>query len=110
MTDDDILQRIRGQDRLGELPPRAPPAAELEAAVGHPMPPLLRRIHLEVTDGGFGRWGEVLSPADTAFGFSDGEPLLEEHSGCLERADQEALDLEGSWRWPSTAADASLRK
>jgi hypothetical protein len=57
MTDDEIIQRIRDQDTAGELPPPAPPeaVAELEAAVGYPMPPLLKRIYLEVADGGFGR-------------------------------------------------------
>ncbi|MGJ5748784.1 hypothetical protein FB563_6341 [Streptomyces puniciscabiei] len=57
MTDDEIIHRIREQDAAGELPPPAPPeaVAELEAVVGHPMPPLLKRIYLEVADGGFGR-------------------------------------------------------
>ncbi|MEU9339463.1 hypothetical protein AB0D49_41045 [Streptomyces sp. NPDC048290] len=59
MTDDEIIYRLREQDAAGELPPPASPeaVAELEAVVGHPMPPLLRRIYLEVADGGFGRWG-----------------------------------------------------
>lgn len=41
-----IIHRIREQDAVGELPPSAPAeaVAELEAAVGHPMPPLLKRI------------------------------------------------------------------
>ncbi|MFF4274086.1 hypothetical protein [Streptomyces sp. NPDC001536] len=45
MTDDEIIHRIREQDAPGELPPPAPPevVAELEAAVGHAMPPLLKR-------------------------------------------------------------------
>ena len=54
MTDDEIIHGIREQDVAGELPKPVPPeaVAELEAVVGHPMPPLLKRIHLEVADGG----------------------------------------------------------
>lgn len=83
MGDDEIIHRIREQDAAGELPPPAPPeaVAELEAAVGHPMPPLLKRIHLEVADGGFGRWGEALSLTDTTYSFSDSRRLLEEYVG-----------------------------
>ncbi|MFJ4680310.1 hypothetical protein [Kitasatospora sp. NPDC088783] len=83
MNEDEILRRIREQARPGELPPPAPPAAvtELEAVVGHPMPPLLKRIYLEVADGGFGRWGEALSLTDTTYSFSDSEPLLQEYLG-----------------------------
>ncbi|MER5338483.1 hypothetical protein [Micromonospora sp. NPDC002717] len=46
MTDDGIIQRIREHAPAGELPPPAPPEAvdELEAAVGHAMPALLKRI------------------------------------------------------------------
>ncbi|MEU1371747.1 hypothetical protein ABZ454_37470 [Streptomyces sp. NPDC005803] len=69
MTDDEIIHRIREQDAAGELPTPAPPeaVAELETAVGHPMPPLLKRIYLEVADGGFGRWGKALSLTDTTY-------------------------------------------
>jgi hypothetical protein len=83
MTDDEIIHRIREQDAAGELPPPAPPeaVAEIEAAVGHPMPPLLKRIYLEVADGGFGRWGEALSLTDTTYSFSDSRRLLEEYLG-----------------------------
>ncbi|MGW7381004.1 hypothetical protein [Streptomyces sp. NPDC054794] len=81
MTDDEIINRIREEDADGELPPPAPPeaVAELEEAVGHPMPPLLKRMYLEVADGGFGRWGEALSLTDTAYSFSDSRRLLEEY-------------------------------
>jgi hypothetical protein len=58
-----IAQRIRAKAPPGTLPPPAAPeaVAHLEATVGHPMPPLLKRIYLEVADGGFGRWGGALS-------------------------------------------------
>ncbi|MFF7209113.1 hypothetical protein ACFZAU_01090 [Streptomyces sp. NPDC008238] len=83
MTDDEIIHRIREQDAAGELPTPGPPeaVAELETAVGHPMPPLLKRIYLEVADGGFGRWGEALSLTDTTHSFSDSGRLLEEYLG-----------------------------
>ncbi|MFJ2566906.1 SMI1/KNR4 family protein [Streptomyces sp. NPDC087568] len=87
MTDDRIIHRIREQDAAGELPLPAPPeaVAELEATVGHPMPPLLKRIYLEVADGGFGHWGEALSLTDTTYSFSDSRRLLEEYLGWRER-------------------------
>ncbi|MCZ4097133.1 SMI1/KNR4 family protein [Streptomyces sp. H39-C1] len=87
MTDDEIIRRIREQGSAGKLPPPAPPEAvvELEAAVGHPLPPLLKRIYLEVADGGFGRWNDALSLTDTTYSFSDSDRLLEEYSGWCER-------------------------
>ncbi|MGJ5793482.1 hypothetical protein [Streptomyces griseorubiginosus] len=83
MTDDELIQRIREHDAADELPPPAPPeaVAELETAVGHPMPRLLKRIYLEVADGGFGRWGEALSLTDMTYSFSDSSRLLEEYLG-----------------------------
>ncbi|MET8978960.1 hypothetical protein ABZX85_25405 [Streptomyces sp. NPDC004539] len=82
MTDDEIIHRIKQQASAGKLPPPAPPkaAAELETAVGHPMPPLLKRIHLEVADGGFGRQGQALSLTDTAYNYSDSNRLLDAYA------------------------------
>ena len=81
VTDEEIIQRIRAEAPTGELRPPAPPeaVAEVEVAVGHAMPPLLKRIYLEVADGGFGRWGEALSLTDTTYSFSDSDPLLQEY-------------------------------
>ncbi|WP_327401626.1 SMI1/KNR4 family protein [Streptomyces sp. NBC_01288] len=81
MTEDEIIHAIRERYPAGERPPTAPPeaVAELEAAVGYPMPPLLKRIYLEVADGGFGRWGEGLSLTDTDYRFSEADPLLAEY-------------------------------
>ncbi|MBD0672745.1 SMI1/KNR4 family protein [Streptomyces sp. CBMA156] len=75
MTDDEIIDRIRGQARPAPLPPPAPPqaVADLEAAVGHPMPALLRRIYLDVANGGFGRWDSALSLTEDG----DEPPVLE---------------------------------
>lgn len=46
--------------------PPAPTEAvtEFEAAIGFPMPPLLRRLYLEVSDGCFGRWWSALPLTD----------------------------------------------
>ncbi|WP_123827092.1 SMI1/KNR4 family protein [Micromonospora globispora] len=92
MTDDEIIQRIREQAPAGELPPPAPPeaVAELEAAVGHPMPALLKRIYLDVADGGFGRGGEALSLTDTTYSFSDSDRLLVEYLRWRERPNHPA--------------------
>ncbi|MER7334662.1 MULTISPECIES: hypothetical protein [unclassified Micromonospora] len=92
MTGDGIIQRIREQTPAGELPPPAPPeaVAELEDAVGHSMPALLKRIYLDVADGGFGRGGEALSLTDTTYSFSDSGRLLEEYLSWCERPNHPA--------------------
>ncbi|MFI0242598.1 hypothetical protein [Streptomyces sp. NPDC016845] len=79
MNDEEILQRIRGEAEPGELPEPAPAeaVAEVEAAVGYPMPALLKRTYLEVADGGFGRWSQALSLTDTEYQFSDAPRLVE---------------------------------
>ncbi|MEV7358311.1 hypothetical protein [Kitasatospora sp. NPDC091276] len=69
MTEDEIIKRLIEQNAGGRPSPALPEAVSgLEAVVGHLMPPLLRRvylevarIYLEVADGGFGRWGGALS-------------------------------------------------
>jgi len=57
LTDNEILEGIRAQVSASKALPPAPVEAieELEADVGYAVPPLLRRIYLEVADGGFGR-------------------------------------------------------
>ncbi|MGW0184614.1 SMI1/KNR4 family protein [Streptomyces sp. NPDC003362] len=79
MTDDEIVERVRAYARVHELPPPAPAQAvvEVEAAVGHPMPALLRRLYLEVANGGFGPDGSILSLTDTGEWYSDEESLLQ---------------------------------
>lgn len=68
------------------VPPRppAPPAAveEAEAALGRPLPPLLRRLYLEVSNGGFG----------------PGYGILGLRGGHSEPPDGTALDRYLSWR------------
>jgi hypothetical protein len=80
VNEEEIIARVREQ--VAGSPDTPPPApaesvAELEALVGHPMPRLLKRIYLEVADGGFGRWGQALSFTHEEYQFSDSELLIE---------------------------------
>ncbi|MES9519155.1 SMI1/KNR4 family protein [Streptomyces capoamus] len=79
MSEDEIVERVRAFAGTHRLPPPAPAeaVAELEALVGWPMPTLLRRLYLEVADGGFGPSFHVLSLTDTGRWFSDEESLLQ---------------------------------
>jgi hypothetical protein len=78
VTEDALIDRIRTYAEANRLPPPVSPHAvsALEAVVGHPMPGLLRRLYLEVANGGFGTDG-VLSLTDIGEWYSDEESLLE---------------------------------
>ncbi|MEV7808489.1 SMI1/KNR4 family protein [Microbispora sp. NPDC088329] len=53
MTDDELIEAVRAIPGL--LPPASPEAIdEVERVIGHPLPPLLRRLYLEAANGGFG--------------------------------------------------------
>ncbi|MGW6755332.1 SMI1/KNR4 family protein [Streptomyces sp. NPDC055006] len=65
MTDDELFEAVRA--RVGEGRPTDEPSAvtvpepaslsaveEVERVVGYPMPPLVRRLYLEIADGGIG--------------------------------------------------------
>ncbi len=56
MTDDDVVEAVRAARQMEPLPSPATPeaVAEAEALIGFPLPPLLRRLYLEVANGGFG--------------------------------------------------------
>ncbi|GGL82530.1 hypothetical protein GCM10010095_79090 [Streptomyces anthocyanicus] len=56
MTEDELIAVISNQTHAGNLAPVATPAliAAVDADVGHPMPRFLRRLHTEVSNGGFG--------------------------------------------------------
>ncbi|MET7737151.1 SMI1/KNR4 family protein [Streptomyces sp. NPDC005402] len=56
MTDDEVVEALRVVARAGTLPPPATPeaVAAAEEAIGFPLPPLLRRLYVEVANGGFG--------------------------------------------------------
>jgi hypothetical protein len=62
MTDDEIIAAVRADLAAKEpTPPATPEAvAEAERAIGYSLPPLLRRLYLEVANGGFGPRGGVL--------------------------------------------------
>ena len=71
--DDDVRQRVDGMaagfstDNTTPLPPPATDSALIaaEARLGRPFPPALRRVYLEVADGGFGPGGGIIA-ADRA--------------------------------------------
>ncbi|WP_063771041.1 SMI1/KNR4 family protein [Streptacidiphilus neutrinimicus] len=92
-TDEEIIAKIRAYADSKQLPPPAPveAVAELEAAVGHPMPSLLRRLYCEVANGGFGVDGDVVSLTDNGRWFSDEESLIKIHQEWS--TPQEQLDL-----------------
>ncbi|MFC5911269.1 SMI1/KNR4 family protein [Streptacidiphilus monticola] len=80
MTDDEITALIR-RKRAGKLqaPARAEAVAEVEAVVGHRMPALLRRLYLDVSDGGFDPYNAALSLDDHDFLHSDAGRLVDEY-------------------------------
>jgi hypothetical protein len=72
VTDDDLIMAVREHIAGRGLPDPASgeDVAEVERLVGHPMPQLLRRLYLEIANGGFGPW-QVVSLTDTGNWFSD---------------------------------------
>ncbi|MGW0422766.1 SMI1/KNR4 family protein [Streptomyces sp. NPDC003015] len=78
MTDDELVLAVRTHVADRELP--GPSAAEdvtaFERVVGHPMPELLKRMYLEVANGGFGPWRAV-SLTETDDWFSDCADITE---------------------------------
>ncbi|MEU0965040.1 SMI1/KNR4 family protein [Streptomyces sp. NPDC005917] len=75
MTDDEVFEAVRArvlEGRPTSLPkrPTAPaPASQaavdkVERVVGYPLPPLLRRLYMEVADGGFGPFGGIVGTTD----------------------------------------------
>jgi hypothetical protein len=69
VTDDEIVQAVRSCAGTSSLPAPATPSAvtEAEEVIGFPLPPLLRRLYLEVANGGFG-------PAEGIVGVRGGAP------------------------------------
>ncbi|MDX6329418.1 MAG: hypothetical protein QOI83_1801 [Streptomycetaceae bacterium] len=63
MTDDEVVEAVRALAQAGRLPNSATPeaVAEAEEVIGFPLPPLLRRLYLEVANGGFGPDEGILS-------------------------------------------------
>lgn len=64
MTDDEIVKAVRA--RLSDAGPISPQPASMEQVeqaekkIGYPLPLLLRRLYLEVANGGFGPRGRIL--------------------------------------------------
>ncbi|WP_158711501.1 SMI1/KNR4 family protein [Streptomyces xylophagus] len=56
MTDDEVVEALRVVASAGTLPPPATPEAvtSAEEVIGFSLPPLLRRLYVEVANGGFG--------------------------------------------------------
>jgi hypothetical protein len=56
VTDDEVVEALRTVARAEVLPPPATPeaVAAAEQVIGFPLPPLLRRLYVEVANGGFG--------------------------------------------------------
>jgi hypothetical protein len=72
VTDDELVLAVRAHVAGKGLPSPASvkDVAAFEQIVRHPMPELLKRLYLEVANGGFGR-GKALSLTDTGRWFSD---------------------------------------
>ncbi|MFD0598511.1 SMI1/KNR4 family protein [Catellatospora coxensis] len=58
--------------------------AEAEHVIGFPVPPLLRRIYLEVANGGFGPWDSVIGVGESAW-TSDALDIVELYQGFSTR-------------------------
>ncbi|ANP55648.1 hypothetical protein J2Z21_005719 [Streptomyces griseochromogenes] len=80
MTEDELIEAVRAAVADRDLPPPAAPADVVgaERAIGSPMPRLLRRLYLEVANGGFGIW-PCVSLTDTGRWYSDERDLVEAH-------------------------------
>ncbi|MEU4541655.1 SMI1/KNR4 family protein [Streptosporangium sp. NPDC023825] len=66
MAEDEIIEAIRVLPNL--LPPASPEAiSQAEEAIGHPLPPLLRRLYPEIANGGFGPRGGILGVAGSEY-------------------------------------------
>ncbi|MGP3934211.1 SMI1/KNR4 family protein [Nonomuraea sp. KM88] len=72
MTEGEIFEAIRSGAGPDVLPVASSEAvAEAEAAIGYPLPSLLRRLYLEVGNGGFGPRGGIIGVRGHDFWSSD---------------------------------------
>ena len=100
--DDELVGRANDIQRSMRTPaeqPLPPPAtldqvAATEAALGLRLPPLLRRLYLEVANGGFGPGPGLLGVRGGARSIK-GRSMEELHRTMLEARDEHA-----SWMWP----------
>lgn len=67
MTDDDIVNAVRVRQRISDhIYPEPASSAQVEQAelkIGYSLSPLLRRLYLEVSNGGFGPQRGVMAVA-----------------------------------------------
>ncbi|MFI9163535.1 SMI1/KNR4 family protein [Kitasatospora aureofaciens] len=97
MTEDEIVGALRANPGTDELPPPAAPraVAAAEKELGFPLPPLLRRLYVEVANGGFGPrggitgvrggpWsGDLMDIIDGYLGFSSAPDDVYQHTAGL---------------------------
>ncbi|MEU5563531.1 SMI1/KNR4 family protein [Micromonospora musae] len=78
MTEEEIIAAVR--NGAVDLPSPASPEAvsDAEKVIGYPLPPLLRRLYLEVANGGFGPDIGVLGVAGGEW-IGDWENILDVH-------------------------------
>lgn len=72
------FRALRETGRIPDLPPLKPASADAveacEAAIGRPLPRLLRRCYLELGDGGFGPGYGLVPIAELTSGYLSGRP------------------------------------
>jgi hypothetical protein len=75
MTPDEIFEAVAAAATGPELPPVATPDAvtAAELAIGYPLPPLLRRLYLELGNGGFGPRNDITGVLDLDGDFHIGD-------------------------------------
>jgi hypothetical protein len=87
--DDEIIEKVRNRGAAkGELPSPASEAAvsAAEAAIGVTLPTLLRRLYVEVVNGGFGPREGVLGVGGGPW-IGDWSSIVEVHSTFIEHPD-----------------------
>jgi hypothetical protein len=81
-----VQTALSGRVDKGTLRRRAADVAAFEQVVGHPMPELLKRMCLEVANGGFGPW-KVVSLTDTGAWFGDCADITTAYRGFTDPDD-----------------------
>jgi hypothetical protein len=78
MTPDEIFEAVAAAATGPELPAVATPDAvtAAELAIGYPLPPLLRRLYLELGNGGFGPRNAITGVLDEDFEHGDIFPCI----------------------------------
>jgi hypothetical protein len=108
MSDDEIVQCLctlshtpRREFKLaGAPPPWTPPAtieqlAQTESDLGFALPQLLKRMYLEVANGGFGPAYGFMSVTDDEY-----DPALDDVYILAYHRLATSSDIDGEWQWP----------